>query len=153
FRRVKGGGPERITVGVFEPHGNTTVEQARKRAAQINSAIDGGANPAEAKRAHKAELIFAELFATYLERHARPRKRTWEEDKAKYEQYLAKPLGAKKLSAIERSDVAAVHSAVTAQRKPVTANRVLALVSSVFGWARSAGLWETNPAKGIRRNP
>src|SRR5215469_4324315 len=103
FRRVKGGGPERITVGVFEPHGNTTVEQARKRAAQINSAIDGGANPAEAKRAHKSELVFAELFADYIARHAKPRKRTWEEDQAKYAMHLAKPLGAKKLSAIGRS--------------------------------------------------
>jgi integrase len=152
FRRAKGGGPERITVGVFEPHGNTTVEQARKRAASINSAIDAGANPAAAKRAHKSELTFAELFTDYLARHAKPRKRTWEEDDAKYKQYLAKPLGAKKLSAIERSNIAAIHSAATKDGKPTTANRVLALVSSVFGWAISAGLWNANPAKGIRRN-
>src|SRR5262249_60368106 len=66
FRRVKGGAPERISIGRFEPKGNTTVEQARKRAANINSAIDGGANPAAAKRAHKSELIFVELFAEYL---------------------------------------------------------------------------------------
>src|SRR5664279_2336529 len=68
FRRVKGGGPERITVGTFP---NTTVEKARKRAAQINSLIDGGANPAAVKRAHKSELTFGELFADYLERHAK----------------------------------------------------------------------------------
>jgi integrase len=153
FRRTKGGGPERITLGVFEPHGNTTVEQARKRAANINSAIDGGANPAAAKRAHKSELLFAELFAEYLKRHAKPRKRSWEEDDSKYKLHLAKPLGAKKLSVIGRREIAAVHSAVTGQGKPVTANRVLALISSVFGWATSAGLWDTNPAKGIRRNP
>src|SRR5438445_11200425 len=40
FRRVKGSGPERITLGTFQ---NTTVEQARTRAGQINSSIDGGA--------------------------------------------------------------------------------------------------------------
>jgi integrase len=153
FRRVKSGGPERITVGIFREHGGTTVEQARKRAGQINSAIDGGANPAAAKRAHKSELIFAELFAEYIKRHAKPRKRSWQEDESKYKLYLAKPLGPKKLSAIGRSGIAAVHSAVTAQGKPVTANRVLALVSSVFGWAVSVDLWDANPAKGIRRNP
>ena len=32
-------------------------------------------------------------------------------------------------------------------------NRVLALISSVFGWAQSAGLWDSNPARGVRRNP
>jgi integrase len=149
YRRVKGGGPERITIGTFP---NTTIEKARRRAGQVNSAIDGGANPAEAKRAHKSEMIFAELFGEYLERHAKLRKRTWREDESKYAQYLAKPLGAKKLSAIDRNDVATVHSAVTKEAKPVTANRVLALLSSIFGWAASAGLWDANPAKGIRRN-
>jgi integrase len=150
YRRVKGGGPERITIGTFST--STTVEKARRRAGQVNSAIDGGANPAEAKRAHKSEMIFAELFAEYLERHAKPRKRTWREDESKYNQYLAKPLGAKKLSAIDSNDIATVHSAVTKEAKPVTANRVLALLSSIFGWAASAGLWDENPAKGIRRN-
>src|ERR1700682_885807 len=150
YRRVKGGGPERITIGTFST--STTVEKARRRAGQVNSAIDGGANPAEAKRAHKSEMIFAELFGEYLERHAKIRKRTWREDESKYAQYLAKPLGAKKLSAIDRNDVATVHSAVTREAKPVTANRVLALLSSIFGWAASAGLWDANPAKGIRRN-
>jgi integrase len=151
FRRVKGGGPERITIGIFREHGGTTVEKARKRAAQINSAIDGGANPAAAKRAYKSEMVFAELFREYLDRHAKIRKRTWREDDSKYELYL-KPLAAKKLSAIDRADIAAVHSAVTRQAKPVTANRVLALVSSVFGWAVKVGLWNANPAKGIPRN-
>src|SRR4029077_13646038 len=60
--------------------------------------------------------------------------------------------GPKKLSGIGRNAIATIHSTVTAQAKPVTANRVLALVSSVFGWAVSAGLWDANPAKGIRRN-
>jgi integrase len=150
FRRVKGGGPERITVGNFR---NTSVEQARKRAGQINSAIDGGANPAAVKRAHKSEMIFAELFREYLERHAKPRKRSWREDDRNYEMYLAERLGPKKLSGIGRNEIATVHSTVTAQAKPVTANRVLALVSSIFGWAVSVGLWDANPAKGIRRNP
>jgi integrase len=98
-------------------------------------------------------MIFAELFREYLDRHAKPRKRTWEEDESKYKLHLVKSLGPKKLSSIGRNEIATVHSAVTAQAKPVTANRVLALISSIFGWAVSAGVWDSNPAKGIRRNP
>jgi integrase len=149
YRRVKGGGPERITLGTFP---GTTVEQARRRAGKVNSAIDGGGNPAEAKRAHRSEIVFAGLFAEYLERHAKPGKRTWRQDESQYKLYLAKPLGAKKLSSIDRSNVATLHSAVTRLSGPVTANRALALLSSVFGWAVSAGLWDANPVKGIRRN-
>ena len=73
FRRVKGGKPERITLGRFP---SMTVEQARKQAAKINLAIESGANPADAKRAHKAEQTFGELFQDYLERHAKPQQRT-----------------------------------------------------------------------------
>jgi integrase len=149
YRRMKAGGPERITLGRYP---TMTIETARKRAASINNVIEGGANPAESKRALRAQRTFAELFAEYLERHAMPRKRTWQEDKAKYERHIANALGPKKLSAIGRTDVAAVHSAVTKEGHPITANRVLALVSSIYGWALSAGLWENNPAKGIRKN-
>lgn len=149
YRRPKGGKPERVTLGRFPM---MTIEKARKRAADINMAIESGANPAQVKRAHKAEITFGELFKDFLERHSKPRKRTWGEDKAKYDRYLAKTLGPKKLSTIARTDIAAVHSTITREGHPVTANRVLALVSSVYGWARSAGLYEINPALGVRKN-
>jgi integrase len=149
FRRVKGGNPERVTLGRYP---TMTIEVARKRAAQVNTVIETGANPAEVKRALKAEATFADLFADYLERHAKPRKRTWREDKAKYERYLAKTLGPKRLSAIARSDIAAIHSTVSKEGHHVTANRVLALASGVFGWAVKAGTWTTNPAKGVGKN-
>jgi len=58
----------------------------------------------------------------------------------------------KRLSAIERSDIAAIHSAVSKDGHHVTANRVLALASGVFGWAVKAGTWTTNPAKGVGKN-
>lgn len=150
FRRPKGGKPERVTVGRFPI---VTVEQARRKAAQINLAIESGANPAQVKRANRQEMDFAELFQEFLDRHAKPRKRTWREDKAKYDRYLAKTLGPKKVSAIARTDIASVHSSITRAGHATTANRVLALVSSVYGWARSAGLNETNPSLGIRKNP
>ncbi len=150
FRRIKGGQPERLTLGRYP---EMTIEQARRRAAQINLAIESGANPAAAKRVHKTELTFSELFAEYLERHAKLNKRTWQQDSVKYSKYLAHPLGGKKLSAITRHEVATIHSSISKAGYPITANRALALISSVFGWAISAGLWEVNPTKGIKRNP
>ncbi len=149
YRRIKGGTPERITLGRFP---DMTIEQARRHAGEVNSAIANGANPADVKRGRKAELTFAGLFEEYLERHSKLRKKTWAEDESKYKSYLAKPLGAKKLSAINRGLIATVHSAITKAGHDITANRVLALTSSIFGWAISAGLWESNPAIGIRRN-
>ena len=149
YRRIKGGQPERITLGRFP---DMTVEQARRQAATINSAIADGANPAAAKRAHKAELTFADLFAEYVTRHAKPNKKTWQEDVQRYDQYLKKPLGGKRLGMVDRKAIAAIHSQITLDGHPTVANRVLALVSSVYGWSINAGIGDVNPASGIKRN-
>ncbi|GJM17081.1 MAG: integrase [Thermodesulfobacteriota bacterium] len=149
YRRIKRGDPERITLGRYP---DMTIEQARREAKRITLDIADGKNPAEVKRGQKAELTFAELFAEYLERHSKPKKKTWTEDKAQFETYLVKPLGKKKLSAIDRNSIARVHSDITKAGHAPTANRVKALVSSVFGWAISVGLWQSNPAIGIKSN-
>jgi integrase len=148
LRRIQGR-LERITIGRYP---DLTVEQARRRAAEINSDIAQGHNPGEVKRGRKAELTFGDLFTQYLERHSKPNKKTWAEDEAKYSTYLAKPLGSKKLSTIDRACIASIHSSITKAGHGITANRVKALVSSIFGWAISAGLWQANPAVGIKLN-
>ncbi len=140
YRKINGI-PERITLGRYP---DLTIEQAIGKAAEINSAIAKGANPAHVKRGEKAELTFADLFAEYLERHSKPNKKTWDEDISKFNTYLAKPIGKKKLFTIDRASVATIHSNITRAGHPVTTNRVKALVSSIFGWGISVGLWQTN---------
>jgi len=148
YRKINGI-PERITLGRYP---DLTIEQARGKAAEINSAIAKGTNPALVIRGEKAELTFNDLFSEYLERHSKPNKKTWMDDESQFNNYLAKPLGRKKLSTINRARIAAIHSDITKQGYATTANRVKALISSIFGWAISAGLCQTNPALGIRLN-
>jgi len=150
LRRTKHGPPERLTLGRFD---EIKYEQARTEALKLIGRIAEGANPAEVKRAHKGEPTFAALFAEYIERHAKLRKRTWREDEQKYRDYLEQSLGRKKVSRITRSDLAAVHSAITRAGHPTVANRVKDLVSSVFGRAIAWGYLDSNPAKGIEDNP
>lgn len=148
YRKINGR-PERVTLG---PYPGLTIEQARGKASEMNAAIANGANPAEVKRGRDAELTFGELFNQYIERHAKQNKSTWQEDQQRFRQYLEGPLSRKKISQINRQIVASIHSDITLAGHPVVANRVLALVSSVYGWAVSAGLLEANPVKGIKRN-
>ena len=150
LRRIRSGPMERITLGRFPDALKT--EAARTKAAKLNGVIADGANPAEVKRAHKGEPTFAGLFAEYIERHAKPRKRTWREDQQKYRDYLERPLGRKKVSRITRADLAGIHSAITRAGHPTVANRVKDLVSSVFGRAIAWGYLDRNPAKGIEDN-
>lgn len=110
FKRVKGGNPERITLGRYP---DMTIEQARREAARISVDISAGKNPAEIKRGKKAELTFSDLFGDYMERHSKPNKKTWFEDQAQFRLYLQKPLGKKKLSTIDRKSIAHIHTAIT----------------------------------------
>lgn len=148
YRKIKGK-PERITLGRYP---DLTIEQARGKASGINSDIAKGFNPGQIKREQNAELTFADLFFEYFERHSKPNKKTWTEDAAQFKTYLEKPLGKKRLSTIDRSGIATIHSNITKAGHSTTANRVKALVSSIFGWAISAGLWHTNPVTGIKNN-
>ena len=149
-RRIKQGPVERLTLGRFD---DIKTERARTDAATLIGVIAGGANPAEVKRAHKGEPTFAKLFAEYIERHAKQKKRTWREDEQKYRDYLERPLAKKKISRITRQDIAAIHSQLTRAGSPVLANRVKDLVSSVFGRAMKWGFLNANPSKGVEDNP
>lgn len=149
FKRIKCGEPERITLGRYP---DMTIDQARRKTMEINLSISDGNNPAEVKRGAKAEMQFSDLFFEYIQRHSKLNKKTWEEDVEKYRNHLEKSIGNKKLSLIDRASISLIHGSITKNGSPIAANRVLALISSVFGWAISVDLWDKNPALGIRRN-
>ncbi|GCB02632.1 site-specific integrase [Ralstonia sp. SET104] len=149
FRRVKGGGPNRLTIGRFP---DVTIEKARQQAMSFIAELAIGTDVAERQRKARAVMTFSGLFAEYMKRHSTLKKRSWQEDESKYNQYLAAPLGRKRLSEITRKHVADIHSKITAAGHATTANRVQALVSSVFGWAISVDMWDQNPATGVKKN-
>ncbi|MFM0063032.1 tyrosine-type recombinase/integrase [Paraburkholderia aspalathi] len=149
LKRIKGGKLERFTLGRFP---DLTIEQARRKATDILSTVAAGDNPAEVRRAIKGELTFAQMFEEYRRRHAEGSKRTWREDVQRFEDYLRAPIGGKKLSKVERRDIRAIHEEITKGGHATTANRVLALISSVFGKAIEWEYAEANPATGIKRN-
>ena len=130
-----------------------SIDQARRKAMEINLAISEGRNPAERKRESRAEMTFSDLFTDYIERHSKLHKKTWAEDEEKFRNHISSAIGNKKLSAIDKNDISMIHAAISKKGNPATANRVLALISSVFGWAISIGIWHhVNPASGIKRN-
>ncbi|QKS29544.1 MAG: tyrosine-type recombinase/integrase [Candidatus Accumulibacter similis] len=148
YRRTKGAGaPERITLGRFP---SMSVEQARKAAALLNAEIEQGSNPAEAKRAGKAEMTLDEYFALYGQRHG-SKKVSWRDDQQRYRDYLAPTLGARRLSGITRALIAkALADAERAGKAPATVRQVRALASGIFARAVEWGLLDANPAAGIR---
>ena len=154
YRRLKGGQPERMTLGRFPA---TTIEQARKTAAAINAEIESGANPAAVRRAIREEPTFAEIFEQFLvEKRKRDGTPISDRTKRDYRDTLRmylEPIKARKLSQITRADIKAIHTKTT-KKSAAQADRALAIVSSVFNFASDLEIFcGTNPASRIQKNP
>ncbi len=144
--------PERITLGRYPA---LSIEKARQQAAGINAAIAEGRNPNEPVRDGRNEMTLQELFNLYLERWARPNKKTWREDVSQFEQYCKRQsnLSKQKLSRISKGQIASLHAEIS-KDTPIRANRFVSFMRSLFNWANDQSLWnKDNPAKGIRKNP
>jgi len=146
YKRM-GGRPTRLKIGRFP---EVTVEQARKDAARLSGQIAQGKDPAEDRRKARGETTVGELFALYLDGHAKPHKRTWKGDKAQYGRYLAGWKG-RKLSRVRKADVAALHAKIGKDNGPYAANRLLALLSAMFNFAAGLGYDGGNPAQGVKK--
>jgi hypothetical protein len=71
------GRPRRLTLGPW-PYLNVVL--ARERALEIRSRIAKGEDPATDAAEARRESIFGELVSTYMERHAKPHKRSARQD-------------------------------------------------------------------------
>lgn len=137
----------RVTLAVWP---DLTIEQVRKMAEEANASFAKGENPADKKRQARQEMTFGDLFALYMEKHAKPNKRTWQEDQSQFDRYLA-PLASRRLSTITKGDIRAIHQQI-GESAPIAANRCLALLSSVFGRMAELEIWEgLNPCIGIKK--
>jgi len=146
---------------------NTTPEQARAQAQKLVGIVAGGE---DIRRVRSEGMTIKQLVDAW---HAAKSKanRTADEMRDMAVHYLGK-LGNRLVSEIEREHLGAVHHhlATVARRRvvrrvggelrsaevgksgiPATADKWLAIMSSVFGWATAQGLAATNPCKGIQK--
>lgn len=140
-----------LKLGVFP---DMTVERAREAAERHLGEFSQGMNPAQVRKALREESTFAEVFADFIEnkrkRNGAPlAKRTKDEYESGFRLHLS-GLGKKKLSQITRESIAQIVNRV-GQKAPIQANRIKALLSSVFSYASERSLFSgINPAHGIR---
>jgi len=134
--RVKGR-LRRITIG---PHGPVTPEQARIRAHEILSEAKAGRDPAkELDQARKAPTMKG-LGERFLKEHVavRCKPSTQAEYKRSVELFINPKIGTRKVTDIERQDIAELHHGLN--HIPYQANRTLGVLSKMFNLAEVWGL-------------
>lgn len=143
-RKVKGRRYQ-ISLGFYP---DLNQYQARTRIVEINSQIASGIDPVEEKKQSKKEMAFKDLFNIYVEHNSKTKK-TIAEDVKKFNKYLCS-FHNLKVNTISYDKINAFHASLT--KTPIQANRCLALLSSIFNFARKKlQLKIDNPCYGIQK--
>jgi integrase len=129
-----------------------TAEAARAEAAKLKPRIDAeGFDPLEAKQRARGEPTLRDLATEYQERHysANGNGHTKLRDKQTLDGIILPRLGTLRLAAVSTRDVERLHREL--KGTPYRANRVLALLSSMFSEAMRWKWAKENPARGVER--
>ncbi len=135
-------------------HGSPwTSDTARKEALTILAEIAKGKDPAAKRDAESKIPTIKKLVERYLDEEVDPKRKP---STAKlYRDYLERlvipKIGTLKSDQTSFSDMAALHHKL--RRTPYQANRVMAVVSAMFGWSEKVGIRErgTNPCVGLQK--
>jgi integrase len=131
-----------------------SLAQARDRAEAMRRDVAAGDNPVERKRREKeaaTRKTFQALADRYLDEHARRHKRSANADERNLRLHVLPKWGKRRYDEIGRPDVIELAEGLVTAGKPTLANRVQALVSSIFSFAMDADLVKGNPCARLRR--
>lgn len=139
--------PIRVTLGKYP---EMTIENARREAQRIINELNEGKNPNNEKKKLRAETSFGELFALYMERHSKQEKKTWKYDERDVPRFLGHWFQ-RKLSAITKQEIQALHEKIRSENGLYQANRLLARIHIIYNKAIEWGWEGINPATGIKK--
>src|SRR5262249_11057814 len=144
------GRERRYTIG---RHPELTALSARDRAIQLRGKILDGIDPLQQRIEAHEEPTMDDLAKDYLDRYAKPHKRasSLRNDRQMLNNIILPKIGAIRVRAVTRRDLENLHHGL--KGIPYRANRVLALLSKMFGLSMEWGWRSDNAAKGIPRYP
>jgi integrase len=154
FVRKVSGRVRFITIGTYP---STTPAMARAEAKRISAEYDAGRDPAEEKKQLRKVKTWAELFDWYIENHAKPHKKSWQDDEDLNRLYCSQ-WTRRPYTAITVDVVTRWHKRIGREKnrngEPKThqADRVLAMVKTVFSKAIAAEvITGKNPAQTVSK--
>lgn len=145
------GKPKRLTLGTYPTaslaDAHLWYAQARKL---LNQGGDPGAIEQSRQEKERRAPAVAALVDEYMERHAKPKKRSWREDARLLNKDVLPVWGHRKAKDITRRDVIALLDAIVDRNAPIAANRTLACVRRMFNFALERGILEATPCAAVK---
>lgn len=153
FRDPKTGRPGRVTLGRYP---DLTLSKARKKADAYRVDVANGINPAEARKREKqtaASRSFGAVAARYIEERAKRHNAPSyvKNSESNLKNHILPVWKNRHIDTITRADVIELTEKLIAAKKPVQANRVQALISTIYSFALDAELCKFNPCHRLRK--
>jgi integrase len=142
----------RLTFHAYEEDTHA-LARAREAVVAARAQIRDGIDPASAKQAEAAataaEVTVGVLAETYIERHAKPRKRSWAEDQRLLDKDVLPAWKARSAASVTRAEVNTLLDTIVDRGSPVAANRTLAVIRKMFNFGVQRGMVAANPCQGV----
>lgn len=132
------GKPRRMTLGQYP---KLTLAQAHAKHAEarykLERGIDPGAELTKDKAARQSAPTIEDLISEYIERYAKPNKKSWKSDERTLRRELIDVAGwgKRKAEDITRRDCILVIDGVVDRGSPIMANRLFAVMRKMFKFA------------------
>ena len=134
---------------------SAVIARAREKVDAALRSVEAGINPAGEKRSHRKERAPRDTVRgvadDYIERHAKPNTRSWQQTRRLLDLYLLPATGDLKIEQLTRRMIRDLVDDVVDQGKPVQANRALVGVHAMLAWEVEREIIELNPASGIKK--
>lgn len=138
----------RMTLGSLDV---ISLSKARERARDLLHDASKGADPATDKQAGRKAETIVDLADLYIEKWAKPRKRSWKADRNLLDHKVLPKWRHRAIVDITRQDVRRLVEDIAEAGAPIVANRAAALLSKMFAFALDRDLVTVSPAVRIPR--
>jgi integrase len=146
------GKPRRMTFGTYP---RISLADAGVKLAEAKQLLDRGVDPGSRlvseRAAERSAETVGDLVAIYLERYARPRKRSASEDERILRKDVLSRWENRKAKDISRRDVVLLLNEIVDRGAPIQANRTLTIVRRMFRFAIGQAIIEVSPCDEIER--
>jgi integrase len=136
----------RMTLGRYPA---MTLAEARTAHAKANEQFRKGTDPGvlrvQVNSDHRGSPTVTQLVDEYIEKWARPRKRTWKEDARMLSKDVTPSLGRRKAKDIKRRDIILLIDEIVGRGSPIAANRTLRIIRKMFSFAVKRGVLDASP--------
>jgi integrase len=145
------GKPRRLTLGTYPSMTLAEAHQAHGEAMKkLEQGIDPGAEAVAERAEDRQAPTVAVLADEYLEKWAKPRKRSWREDERILKKDVLPEWGRRKAREITRRDVIRLLDGIVDRGAGIMANRTLAAIRKMFNFAVSRDIVPVSPCLAVR---